>query len=93
MQINHYTLPVHEFNDRTLVVEARNLDDIAKPVATESPSTRDDQLVLLPFLHLWWTMECMKQFLNYFCKNVNVLKFETLLNSHNTRKLRNICKF
>ena len=35
-----------------------------------------------------------KQYLgNYFCKNVNVLKFETLLKSHNTRKLRNICKF
>ena len=47
-----------------------------------------------------YLMECKmfcverKQYLgNYFCKNVNVLKFETLLNSHNTRKLRNICKF
>ena len=46
-----------------------------------------------------YLMECKmfcverKQYLgNYFCKNVNVLKFETLLNSHNTRKLRNICK-
>ena len=35
-----------------------------------------------------------KQYLgNYFCKNVNILKFETLLNSHNTRKLRIFVNF